>query len=241
VTVSRVSFVLVMRWLVIAAVATLALVLIRNALAGGSFDRIVGVGANGASVSVKLDQSGPGSEASLQGPAVAVPRGGYVRLYPFIGGLPAIPGRYYPAIRVICLYWHEPASNCSRIGVDGARLLAPVAKLPLRHNQPTAPVAVRYRSQLLRYADGNIFAAIELALERQSISRSSPPADAIPLNVSWRGPNVRQRPRTLFLTPRGVYVSHRRFALSRGPWCYLAVNLPEASASLIEATSRICR
>lgn len=169
-TVSRISFVLVMRGVVIAAVATLALVPIRNALAGGSFERIVGVGANGASASVKLAQSGPGSEASLQGPAVAVPRGGYVRLYPFIGGLPAIPGRYYPATRVICLYWHEPASNCARIGVDGARLLVPVAKLPLRHKQPTAPVAVRYRSRLLRYADGNIFAAIELALERSSIS-----------------------------------------------------------------------
>jgi hypothetical protein len=241
VTVSRVSFVLVMRWLVIAAVVTLALVPIRNALAGGSFDRIVGVGANGASVSVKLDQSGPGSEASLQGSAVAVPRGGYVRLYPFIGGLPAIPGRYYPATQAVCLYWHEPASNCAHIGVDGARLLAPFARLPRRHNQPTVPVAVRYRSRLLRYADGNIFAAIELALERPSLSRSAAPTDAVPLTVIWRGPNVTQRPRKLFLTPGGVFVSHRLFALSRGPWCYLAVNLPGASASLIKATTRICR
>lgn len=240
-TVSRISFVRVVRWAIIAAVATLPLVPIRNALAGGSFERIVGVGANGASASVKLDQSGPGSEASLQGPAVAVPRGGYVRLYPFIGGLPAIPGRYYPATQVMCLYWHEPASNCTRIGVDGARLLTPLAKLPLRHNQPTAPVAVRYRSRLLRYADGNIFAAIELALERPSISYSSPPVDAVSLSVSWRGSNVRQRPRRLFLTPRGVFASHRLFALSRGPWCYLAANLPGASASLIEATGRICR
>jgi hypothetical protein len=70
---------------------------------------------------------------------------------------------------------------------------------------------------------------------------SSPPVDAVPLSVSWRGPNVKQRPRRLFLTPRGVFASHRLFALSRGHWCYLAANLPGASASLIEATSRICR
>src|SRR5256886_9048192 len=100
------------------------------------------------------------SDAAFSGSAVAVPRGGYVRVYPFIGGLPAIPGRYYTASHVLCLYWHEPVSNCSRLSANGVTLLSPFVSLPLRHLAPTAPVAVRYRSRLLRHANGNIFAAL---------------------------------------------------------------------------------
>jgi hypothetical protein len=66
------------------------------------------------------------------------------------------------------------------------------------------------------------------------------PRDAIALAVTWRGPNVAQRPGQLYLTPIGVYTPTRLFSLQRGPWCYLAGNLRNASASLIEATARIC-
>jgi hypothetical protein len=210
------------------------------AVAGGSFERIVGVGANGGWAAIKLNQTGPRSESVFGGRAVTVPAGGYVRIYPFIGGLPAIPGRFYPAAHVLCLYWHEPASNCSRLGADGTMLLARFAGLPLRRRVPTTPVAVRYRSHLLRYADGNIFAALELALERHALSRSSVPPNAIALTVNWRGPDIASRPRQLFLTPVGVYTPSHLFPLQRGPWCYLANNLPNASASLIEVTTRIC-
>jgi hypothetical protein len=218
----------------------LALVSIPSAAAGGAFERIVGVGAHGAWRAISLNQSGPISEAALSGTAVAIPRGGYVRLYPFIGGLPAIPGRYYPARRVVCLYWREPVSNCSRLSAAGVTLLSPFASPPLRQLTPTAPVAVRYRSRVLRYANGNVFAALELALERPALAPSPPPSDAIKLGVTWRGPQAAHRPGTLFLTPKGVYASGRLFPLQRGPWCYLAENLPKAPASLIEATSRIC-
>ena len=217
-----------------------ALVSVPGAVAGGSFERIVGVGANGASAAIKLNQTGPRSDTVLTGQGVTVPSGGYVRVYPFIGGLPAIPGRFYPAPHVLCLYWHEPASNCSRLGPAGARLLAPLAGLPLRHRAPTTAVAVRYRSRLLRYADGNIFAALELALERHAQARSSLPGNAIALTVGWRGPDAASRPRQLFLTPIGVYTPTRLFPLERGPWCYLAANLTDLSASLLEATTRIC-
>jgi len=229
------------RRLPVTLLLALILVSVPSAAAGGAFERIVGVGANGASLAMSLNQTGAGSDAALSGTAAAVPRGGYVRVYPFIGDLPAIPGRYYTTSHVLCLYWREPVSNCSRLAVNGVALLSPFASLPLRHLAPTAPVAVRYRSRLLGYANGNILAALELALERPALARSATPPDAIKLGVSWRGPRASRLPRTLFLTPMGVYTSRRLFPLGRGPWCYLVENLPKASASLIEATSRICR
>jgi hypothetical protein len=116
-----------------------------------------------------------------------------------------------------------------------------LAQLPLRSDAPTTPVAVRYRSRLVRYADGNIFAALELAVERPSLRRSSVPPNAIALAVTWRGSNVAHMPHDIFLTPIGVYARGNLFPLQRGPWCYLAGNLRDASASVIEATTRICR
>jgi hypothetical protein len=230
----------VARRLLITLIVAVALIFIPGAAAGGAFERIVGVGAHGAWRAISLNQTGARSETALGGTAAAVPRGGYVRIYPFIGALPAIPGRYYPRSRVICLYWHEPVSNCSRLTAAGMTLLSPFASLPLRRLAPTAPVAVRYRSRLLRYANGNIFAALELALERPALAQSPRPSDAIRLRVSWRGPWASRLPGSLFLTPTGVYMSRRLFPLQRGPWCYLAGNLPDASASLIQATSRVC-
>jgi hypothetical protein len=224
----------------LALVGSVALLSAPGARAGGSFERIVGVGARGVSAAIELDQTGSRSEYALRGAPVPVPSGGYVRLYPFIGGLPAIPGRFYPDSHVVCLYWHEPASNCTRLAAGGKRLLAPLAELPLRHEAPTTPVAVRYRSRLVRYADGNIFAALELAIERPSLLRSSVPPNAIPLGVTWRGPKAAQLPDDILLTSIGMYARGRLFPLQRGPWCYLAGNLRDASASLIEATTRIC-
>lgn len=226
---------------VVAVVAIVGCVSVPSAGAGGAFERVVGVGADGASVAITLQQTGLRSESVLAGKATAVPSGGYVRIYPFIGDLPAIPGRFYPAAHVICLYWHEPASNCSRIGSAGTTLLAPFAGLALRHEAPTTPVAVRYRTRLLRYADGNVFAALELALERSALPRPSVPPNAIALSVAWRGPEAARRPGRLFLTPVGVYTPGMLFPLQRGPWCYLTGNLGYVSVSLLEATTRVCR
>jgi hypothetical protein len=231
----------VARRFLITSVVALALVSVPGATAGGAFDRIVGVGAHGVWRAISLEQTGSRSEAALSGTAAAAPRGGYVRVYPFIGGLPAIPGRFYPASHVLCLYWREPVSNCSRLTAAGMRLLSPFVSLPLRQLRPTAPVAVRYRSRLLRYANGNIFVALELALERPALAWSKRPPYAVKLGVTWRGPRASRLPRDLFLTPTGVYRSHRLFRLQRGPWCYLVGNLPNVSASLIEATNRVCR
>jgi hypothetical protein len=229
--------------LLIALIGYVALAGVPDASAGGSFERIVGVGANGGSRVIELEQSGPQSDSALGGPAVAVPRSGYVRLYPFIGGLPAVPGRFYPADHVLCLYWHEPASNCWRLRRAGQQLLAPLAKLPVWHRAPTTPVGVSYRSHLLPYADGNIFAALELALERPWVRDTSAPPDGVELTVTWHGPTAVSRPRRLLLTPTGVYTPGRLFPLQRGPWCDLAGRLSDeksASALLIEAVTRDC-
>lgn len=222
-------------WLVL--IATLAAS--GTAQGGGSFERIIGVGANGASAVVKLDATGPRSDTALRGDTVPALRAGYVRVYPFIGDLPAIPGRLYPGANVLCLYWHEPVSNCVRLSAAGARLVAPLASLPLRRDSPTVPVQVKYRSHVLRYADGNVFAAIELALERTSSAVRSTPPDAIVLAVTWRGPTATTRPLTIRLTPKGVYARGRLSPLPRGVWCYVAINLPTrvTPASLIEATA----
>jgi hypothetical protein len=225
-------------WFVLIA---LALGATEGAQAGGSFERIVGVGANGNSAVIKLEQTGPHSDSMLNGRPVPVPKGGYVRLYPFIGDLPAIPGRLYPASNVLCLYWHEPASNCLRLSSGGSRLLAPLASLPLRRSAPTVPIEVRYRSHVLRYAGGNIFAALEMAFERRSHAVPSAPAEAVALTVTWRGPAARERPRGIMLTPLGAYAHGRLSPLPRGVWCYLVGNLPAnfAPASKIKAAANI--
>jgi len=97
------------RRLPVTVLVALALFSVPSAAAGGAFERIVGVGANGASLAISLNQTGARSDAALSGTAVAVPRGGYVRVYPFIGGLPAIPGRYYTASHVLCLTGTSPS------------------------------------------------------------------------------------------------------------------------------------
>jgi hypothetical protein len=220
-----------------------ALVLAGTARAGGAFEQIVAVGGDGQTRLLALRQTGPRSESALAGAPVPVPTTGYIRVYPFIGQLPAIPGRFYPHEGVLCLYWHEPASNCVRLTAAGLRLLAPLTSLEAKTEPPTVPVRVRIGSRVLRYADGNIFAALELAAEERSARHLSAPADGVELIVSWRGPAAAKRARRLILSPRGVYARGRFAPLPRGVWCYLAWNLPDSvtSAALIETTSRVCR
>jgi hypothetical protein len=229
------------RPLALAATVLAFLLVSSSSLAGGSFERIVGVGARGVTRTIALRANGPRSDSVLYGRAVAVPAGAYVRLYPFIGDLPAVPGRFYPAAGVVCLYWHEPASNCMRLGSDGRSLLRAFASLPLRRERPTTVVAVWWRGSLMRRADGNVFAALELALERRPVARSARPHDAVALKVRWRGPRRKERPARLLLAPRGVYVAGRLYPLPREIWCFVGGGLSAAPASLVEATTRRCR
>jgi hypothetical protein len=220
-----------------------ALALTGTARAGGAFERIVAVGADGQTRSLRLTQSGPRSDSALAGVPAPVPRAEYVRIYPFIGQLPAIPGRFYPSEGVLCLYWHEPATSCVRLTAAGRRLLAPLVRLRPMKTAPTVPVRVSYRSHVLGYADGNIFAALELAAEETSMRSPTAPVAGLLLTVSWRGPASAQRARRLILSPAGVHTPGRLSPVPHGAWCDLAGNLPNSidSAALIEATARICR
>jgi hypothetical protein len=231
-----------MRAQVVLGVAALAVLLASSPTrAGGSLERIVAVGAGGASRAIELAPSGPRSESALSGSSVAVPAGGYVRLYPMIGGLPAMPGRFYPAASVLCLYWHEPASNCVRLGGTGSMLLRAFTRLPLRREPPTTVVAVRWRGRLLARADGNVFAALELALERRPRFGATRPHVPIALGLRWRGPRRAGRPVRILLAQDGVYWAGRLFPLPRSIWCYVGGNLSGAPALLVEATTRRCR
>jgi len=93
--------------------------------------------------------------------------------------------------------------------------------------RPTVAVEVRHRSRVLRFADGNVFAALELALDRRPVCCSLAPRDAVRLGVVWRGPGAAARPRQLALGPRGVSTGGRLYPLPVGVWCYVVINLPE--------------
>jgi hypothetical protein len=230
---------LTVRTRTLAALVVAAGAVVPAASAGGSFERVVGVGSNGRSAVITF-QAGSADEV-FAGKPTAVPTGRYVRIYPFVGDLPAIPGRFYPSARVVCLYWHEPASGCSTLGADAREVLAPLTRLARFGEAPTVVVAVSRRGRLLPYADGNVFAALELALERPAIRRPTSPPNGITLAIRWQGPQAGSMPRELTLTPIGAYGAGRLHPLGRGPWCFLAGHLRGAPAELIEATARICR
>jgi hypothetical protein len=123
-------------WLVaIALVAAMAAPATGHA--GGPFEQIVGIGARAQSTQLKLAASGTRSEDSLRGRRTHAPGVGYVRIYTLIGGLPGIPGRYYPMTGVLCLSWNEQPSNCAKLESPGRRLLAPLARLSRLHRPPT--------------------------------------------------------------------------------------------------------
>lgn len=198
------------------------------ARAGGPFERVIGVGGHGRWGVIELAPTGPRSDRSLfrDRPRARAPRAGYVRLFPILGGLPGIPGRFYPRGHILCLGWHEPAVDCRRLPAEGMRLLSPFARLPLRTALPTVVTAVRHDSGLPRYADGNVFAALELALDRRATCCARAPAAAVSLAVAWRGPTASIRPHRVRLGPRGVYVRRRLYPLPTGVWRYVVANLP---------------
>ena len=98
----------------------------------GPFEQIVGVGTAGQWTQIQLTPSGPRSEDSLSGRRTHTSDTGYVRIYSLIGGLPGIPGRYYPQTGVLCLSWSEPPSG-------PARSLSHARDASRRHQDMNAP------------------------------------------------------------------------------------------------------
>jgi hypothetical protein len=198
----------------------------RSAAAGGPFVRLIGVGAHGAWRELRLAPSGPRSDASLfsGGRKLPLPRSGYVRLFPFGPGLPGIPGRYFPAERVLCWSWRQPDRDCRRANQGAVRLLEPFAKLPRLRHAPTVLVRLRYRGRLVRPALANLFVGLELAFERPGRPAAQVPGSALRFAGRWRGPAAGTRPQRFALGPAGVYSGRLLYPLDRGVWSYADAN-----------------
>ena len=195
--------------------------------AGGPFERMIAVGTDGSWRAIRLAPSGPRGDASLLagGRQVARGAGGYVRLFPTIGGLPGIPGRYYPGARVLCWSWRQPDRSCWRASPAAVRLLAPVAALPLWTEPPTVLAELRYRGRRVRPALANLLVGLELALERRGVPvKTSVPGSALHFTARWRGPDAAGRPRSFALGPDGVYAGGARYPLERGVWAFAVAN-----------------
>ena len=198
----------------------------RNADAGGPFTRLIGVGEDGEWREIRLAAKGLQSDASLfrGGTPLALPEGGHVRLFPTIGGLPGIPGRYYPAERVLCWSWRQPDRDCWRANGTAVRLLAPLASLPRWEHAPTVLAELRYGGRLVRPALANLRVALELAFDRRGVAAAKVPASALRFTGRWRGPQAALRPHRFALGPLGVYSGGLLHRLESGAWAFASAN-----------------
>lgn len=198
----------------------------RSADAGGPFKRLVGVGEEGEWREIRLAAKGPRSDASLfrGGSRLVLPEGGYVRLFPTIGGLPGIPGRYYPAEHVLCWSWRQPDRDCWRANPTAVRVLAPLASLPRWRQAPTVLAELRHRGQLVRPALANLRVGLELGFDRRGVPATTIPPSALRFTGRWRGPDAAQRPRRFALGPLGVYSGGLLHRLERGVWAFADAN-----------------
>lgn len=199
----------------------------RPASAGGPFARLIGVGSSGDSLEITLQRSGARSDASLfsGGPPLAVPSGGYVRLFPLIGGLPGVPGRYYPAAQALCWSWQQPARDCQQADATARRLLAPLRTLRPWQAPPTVLTGLDYRGRRVRPALANLLVALELAFDRRPVrATGSPGTAAFSFVGRWQGPQARLRPRRFTLGPQGVYSGGLLYRLDPGVWAFANAN-----------------
>jgi hypothetical protein len=210
------------------------------ASAGGPFERLVAVGAAGEWRAIRLAPKGARSDGSLfaGGQRISRPESGYVRLFPTIGGLPGIPGRYYPAERVLCWSWRQPDRDCWRANATAARLLAPLTGVPRRRREPTVLAELHYQGQRVRPALANLRVALELAFERPGVKATKTPARALRFAARWRGPAAANRPRRFALGPAGVYSGALLYRLERGVWDFADANRkPGPTTSGLTASS----
>ena len=149
-------------------------------------------------------------------PRPARPRGPYVKLYP-LGrtGLPAIPGRFYPATGALCFGWDQAAAptRCGRLGLP-RRLLAASRRVAPFRGRPTVLAHLDPGEDV-----GNLATAIELALDRYRAARPARrPSACIGLVARWRGPRRRERPARLCVSRRGVYARGRLYPAGPAVW-----------------------
>ena len=184
-------------------------------------ESLVVVGSDGRSLTIRPERAvlgvmlyHPASVYNVR-PRPATPRGGYLRIYPLgDGGMPAIPGRFYPATRALCFGWNQAVEplRCGRLAPP-QKLLAATRRLTAFHGPPT------FLALLDPGGTANLFAALELAFDRYALARRSErPAPCLRFTATWRGSRSRHRPAGLCVSRRGVYAGGRLYPTGRGVW-----------------------
>jgi hypothetical protein len=182
---------------------------------------LVVVGSDGRSIKIEPERAvlsvmlyHPASVYNRK-PEPATPRGGYVKIYPLgPSGFPAVPGRFYRTTRALCFGWSQAVvpSLCGRLGPP-RRLLAASRRLAPFQGRPTV------LSVLRPGGTENLSAALELAFDRYSASRSARrPARCLSFVASWDGPRAAQRPSHICISRRGVYARGRLYPAGRQMW-----------------------
>lgn len=207
------------------ALLGLSLALAPVAQAGGSPERMIVVGRDGSWTSVSL-RTDPNGELTAGGPAVAQPPAGFFRVYPLFGELPGAPARFYPSASALC--WDAPnrlgrTGPCYRLSPRAMALFGPARRVrPLRDMATVVRLTVCSVDTRLP----NLAVGIELALQRGLSRTSTFPTHAFQLEAIWEGPGAAERPRIVFVTPRGIYARGRLYPTPAGVWDFARLNLP---------------
>jgi hypothetical protein len=183
------------------------------------------VGRDGSWTSVSL-RTDPNGALDAGGPAVPQPRAGFVRFYPLFGELPGAPGRFYPSASALC--WDAPnrlgrTGPCYRLSRRATALFRPARRVrPLRDMANVVRLTVCGVDTRLP----NLAVGIELALQRGLSRTATMPARSFQLEAIWDGPGAAERPRIVFVTPRGIWARGRLYAAPAGIWHLARLNLP---------------
>jgi hypothetical protein len=189
--------------------------------AAKDIESIVVVGSDGRSLTIRPERGvlavllyHPASVYAVP-PQPARPRGGYVKVYPLgSGGLPAIPGRFYPRTRALCFGWNQAVAPraCGRLGPP-RRLLGASRRLALFRGGATVLAALHPGGT------ANLFAALELAFDRyRSARRGQRPARCLRFTATWYSEKGTQRLAGLCISRRSVYAGGRLYPTRPAVW-----------------------
>jgi hypothetical protein len=189
------------------AIAVVAGLLAVPAASAKTLTRVVAVGGHGTSVVLRgFDWS------DLRVTAVTVsPEGQYVLVYPRMErGIPAQPGRFFPAEHVACYTWDRSVpGECWNVS---DRLASGLSQLPLLAGPPTilTSLTVGGKSGNLK---SNGAVAIELALARRDLVRSAKrhSKHCVRIIGTWTGSAAASRPTHFLSCPRGLWAAGKLY------------------------------
>ncbi len=147
------------------------------------------------------------------------PAGGYMLVYPLMErGIPARPGRWYPAAGVLCSGWRSGIeAGCGPVPLELASRLAGERVIGLFRVEPTTITRLTRRG-VAQAVPGNVSVAVQRAFNQFASARPArAPSDCVMFRAAWRGPLASGRPDGFCVAPAGgVYAGGRAYPLSRG-------------------------